>query len=80
MKRHIQASKGSNWGIIQDSGLFHIGVYFNDNDIISFALKRLEQETDLQIMFDGFQWEQSNNYHNEVLLVLLDVIIDADKN
>lgn len=72
--------KGSNWGIIQDSGLFHIGVYFNDNDIISLALNRLEQETDLQIMSDGFQWEQSNNYHNEVLLVLLDDIIDADKN
>lgn len=79
-KAHSGFQKGSNWGIIQDSGLFHIGVYFNDNDIISFALKRLEQETDLQIMFDGFQWEQSNNYHNEVLLVLLDVIIDADKN
>lgn len=79
-KAHSGFQKGSNWGIIQDSGLFHIGVYFNDKDIINLALERLNQETDLQIMSDGFQWEQSNNYHNEVLLVLLDVVIDADKN
>lgn len=79
-KAHSGFQKGSNWGIIQDSGLFHIGVYFKDNDIINLALERLNQETDLQIMSDGFQWEQSNNYHNEVLLMLLDVVIDADKN
>lgn len=79
-KAHSGFQKGSNWGIIQDSGLFHIGVYFNDKDIINLALERLNQETDLQIMSDGFQWEQSNNYHNEVLLMLLDVVIDADKN
>lgn len=79
-KAHSGFQKGSNWGIIQDSGLFHIGVYFKDNDIINLALERLNQETDLQIMSDGFQWEQSNNYHNEVLLMLLDVVIDADTN
>lgn len=79
-KAHSGFQKGSNWGIIQDSGLFHIGVYFKDTDIINLALERLNQETDLQIMSDGFQWEQSNNYHNEVLLMLLDVVIDADKN
>lgn len=79
-KAHAGFHKGSNWGIIQDSGLFHIGVYFNDRDIINLALERLNQETDLQIMADGMQWEQSTGYHNEVLLVLLDVIIDADKN
>lgn len=79
-KAHSGFQKGSNWGIIQDSGLFHIGVYFNDKDIINLALERLNQETDLQIMSDGFQWEQSNSYHNEVLLMLLDVVIDADKN
>lgn len=79
-KAHSGFQKGSNWGIIQDSGLFHIGVYFKDTNIINLALERLNQETDLQIMSDGFQWEQSNNYHNEVLLMLLDVVIDADKN
>lgn len=79
-KAHSGFHKGSNWGIIQDGGLFHIGVYFKDQNIIDLALERLNQETDLQIMSDGFQWEQSSNYHNEVLLILLDVIIDADKN
>lgn len=77
---HSGFQKGSNWGIIQDGGLFHIGVYFKDKNIIDLALERINQETDLQIMADGFQWEQSNNYHNEVLLILLDVVIDAEKN
>lgn len=79
-KAHSGFQKGSNWGIIQDSGLFHIGVYFNDKGIINLALERLNQETDLQIMADGMQWEQSSNYHNEVLMMLVDVLLDADKN
>lgn len=79
-KAHSGFQKGSNWGIIQDGGLFHIGVYFNDSDIINLALERLNQETDLQFMSDGAQWEQSSGYHNEVLIVLLDIVIDADKN
>lgn len=79
-KAHSGFQKGSNWGIIQDSGLFHIGVYFQDKDIINLALDRLNQETDLQIMADGMQWEQSSGYHNEVLIMLLDVLLDADKN
>lgn len=79
-KAHSGFQKGSNWGVIQDGGLFHLGVYFNDNDIVDLAIKRLNQETDLQIMADGVHWEQSSGYHNEVLLILLDVIIDAEKN
>ena len=51
---HSGFQKSSNWGIIQDGGLFHIGVYFKDKDIINLALERLEQETDLQIMADRF--------------------------
>lgn len=79
-KAHSGFQKGSNWGVIQDSGLFHIGVYFHDKDIIDLAVKRLNQETDLQIMADGMHWEQSSSYHNEILIMLLDVLLDADKN
>lgn len=79
-KAHSGFQKGSNWGIIQDSGLFHLGVYLGDEDSIRLAIERLNQETDLQIMADGSHWEQSASYHNEVLTVLLDVMIDADKH
>lgn len=78
-KEHSAFQKGSNWGIIQDGGLFQIGLYFYDNNIIELALERLNQETDLQIMSDGVHWEQSSGYHNAVLTVLLDVIISAQK-
>lgn len=79
-KAHTGFQKGSNWGIIQDSGLFQLGVYFGDNEIINTAIERLNQETDLQMMYDGVHWEQSSGYHNAVLMNLLDVIITADKN
>lgn len=80
LKKAHSRFQGSNWKIIQDGGLFHIGVYFKDQDIIDLALERLNQETDLQLMSDGAQWEQSSSYHNEILTILLDVVIDADKN
>lgn len=80
LRKEHSRLQGSNWKIIQDGGLFHIGVYFKDQDIIDLALERLNQETDLQLMSDGAQWEQSSSYHNEILTILLDIVIDAEKN
>ncbi|MGN0570551.1 MAG: heparinase II/III family protein [Candidatus Fimenecus sp.] len=77
-KAHSGFQKGSNWGIIQDGGLFHIGVYFAEQEIIDLALARIQEETDLQTLSDGMQWEQSSGYHNEVLIILLDILLDAD--
>lgn len=74
---HEAFQKGSNWGVIQDGGLFQLGAYFGQADTIHTALVRLDEETDLQIMSDGVHWEQSSGYHNAVLVVLLEVLLTA---
>ncbi len=85
LKEHVRILKetheafqvGSNWGVIQDCGLFLLGAYFHDDEIKDLAFHRLDEETSLQIMADGVHWEQSSGYHNAVLFTLLDVYAAA---
>ena len=74
IQKHSFFQKGSNWGIIQDSGLFCAGAYLKDDEAMSIAAERLLEQTQLQIMTDGMHWEQSSGYHNAVLFCLLNVI------
>ncbi|ABX43379.1 alginate lyase family protein [Lachnoclostridium phytofermentans] len=64
----------SNWGILQNHGLLLAGIYFENNDWIKEAVKRLEEELYVQIFEDGTQWEQSPMYHGEVLHCSIDSI------
>ncbi len=80
IREHRAFHKGSNWGIIQDSSLFILSQYFNDDNTAGVALTRLEEEIQLQLMNDSVHWEQSCGYHNAVLSELLDVICVAQKN
>lgn len=57
----------SNWGVLQDHGLFLLGLYFEDSDCIAIASNRLENSLFLQVFADGSHWEQSPMYHCEVL-------------
>lgn len=75
---HQAFHKGSNWGVIQDSGLFAISAYFKDKNNMQLAAERLDEETRLQVMDDGVHWEQSSGYHNAVLVELLDVLRIAE--
>ncbi len=77
IKCHDLHKKLSNWGVIQDHGLFAIGIVLGNNDYIHTALNRLYEEAKLQIMADGAHWEKSSMYHNEVLFCLMDVMIRA---
>lgn len=70
----------SNWGVIQDHGLFDIGIELQNEEYIGTALSRLYRQADIQVMADGVHWEQSCLYHNEVLKCFLDVIFRARQN
>ncbi len=70
----------SNWGILQNHGLFLLGVFLGEKRYIDCALKRLEQELDVQILADGVQWEQSPMYHCEVLHCCLDTLTIAQRS
>lgn len=76
-EQHAAFQVGSNWGIIQDCGLFLLGAYFKDQETKDLAFTRLNEETSLQILADGMQWEQSSGYHNAVLFSLLDMYAAA---
>lgn len=84
MENHYDYKYISNWGVLENHGLFEIAVMLPKSEktegFISFALRNLEIQAGMQIMDDGMHWEQSPMYHNEVLHCFLDVLILADRN
>ena len=74
----------SNWGVLENHGLFEIGIAMPDEErrirYTSAAMEHLEIQARMQILGDGVQWEQSPMYHNEVLHCFEDVLILADRN
>lgn len=64
----------SNWGVIQDSGLFAISATLGNEPDTQLAIDRLTEQSELQLMADGVHWEQSSTYHGEVLCCFLNVI------
>lgn len=74
----------SNWGVLENHGLFEIGAAMPDEArkkrYLSIALEHLEIQAQMQILGDGVQWEQSPMYHNEVLHCFADVLILALRN
>ncbi len=74
----------SNWGVIENHGLFVLSVFLPELQKSSqwqkAALARLEEEILIQCLGDGTQWEQSPLYHNEVLRCYLDLLNLAEKN
>ena len=69
----------SNWGVLQDHGLFLLGVYFDRADWRQLALSRLDENLHHAVFGDGSQWEQSPMYHCEVLHNALDVVLVGRK-
>lgn len=69
----------SNWGVLQDHGLFLLGLYFDRADWRQLALDRLDENLHHGVMGDGSQWEQSPMYHCEVLHNALDVVLVGRK-
>ncbi len=73
-RTHGARYKMSNWGVIQDSGLFAISAALGDESDTQRAIERLTEQSELQLMTDGVHWEQSCTYHGEVLSCFLSVI------
>ncbi|MDO5424670.1 MAG: heparinase II/III family protein [Eubacteriales bacterium] len=71
----------SNWGVLENCGLYLIGSALDEERFREAALARLKEEAHTQIMGDGVQWEQSPMYHNEVLHCFMEVMhrIQAEK-
>lgn len=74
----------SNWGILENTGLYLIGKaldgYKCSDEYCSMALKRIEKQLKTQVLNDGVQWEQSPMYHNEVLKCCMEIIHIAEKS
>ena len=62
---------GFNWLMMEMNGLIHIAVlypFFADAaEWRAFAVRRLNEQLEVQIYEDGFQFELTTNYHNVVL-------------
>ncbi|MGL4773314.1 MAG: heparinase II/III family protein [Clostridium sp.] len=74
----------SNWVILEQQGAFMAINYFPELKI-SQKLKNenietLEDALKLQVVEDGFHWEQSFQYHNEMLNCYLEILAFAKNN
>jgi len=69
----------SNWGVLQNHGLFLLGLYFNYEEWIKTAINRLNHSMHIQVFHDGTQWEQSPMYHGEVLHCFLDTFLHTKR-
>lgn len=74
----------SNWGVIENHGLFEIGMALpkspRSEKYINTAIEHLEILSRMAVLPDGVEWEQSPMYHNEVLKCFLDVVMLAKWN
>lgn len=74
----------SNWVILEQQGAFAIETFFPELKVSEVyeekTLETLEEALNLQVVEDGLHWEQSFQYHNEMLNCALETIILARKN
>lgn len=77
LSAHNAFHRLSNWGVLQDHGLFLAALYLCDRSVIEEAARRLDEEFFLQTDADGLHWEQSPMYQAEVLHAGLDVLLTA---
>lgn len=73
-RHEVPFSDKSNWGVLENSGLYRIGKVLGRQEYSNRALERLYREAGLQVLPDGVHWEQSPMYHNEVLHCFLEVL------
>lgn len=67
----------SNWGVLQDHGLFLLGLAFDREDWRRLALERIDGNLHRAVFRDGSHWEQSPMYHCEVLHCAMDTVLAA---
>ncbi len=80
ISEHTDFHRISNWGVLQDHGLFLSSLFLDDEESMKEAIRRLDEEMALQTLSDGMHWEQSSMYHAEVLHCAMDTVMIADRN
>lgn len=89
LKEHIDYLLGcydpthliSNWGVLANTGALAACFYLQDKGLgnfqpqISLLLHRFDEQAAIQVLPDGFHWEQSPMYHHEVLWCFLETIL-----
>ncbi|MDD4849252.1 MAG: heparinase II/III family protein [Gemmiger sp.] len=80
MEAYTDFHRLSNWGILQDHGLFLLGIYFNRAGWQQTALARMAENLHRAVMQDGTHWEQSPLYHCEVVHCAADTLWVARQN
>ena len=79
-REQIPLKRLSNWGAIQEHGLFLLGVWFSNTVWQQQALRRLTDNLEHAVLRDGVHWEQSPKYHCEVLHAAMDTLLIARQN
>ncbi len=84
VRKHSDYKYISNWGVIENHGLFEIALALCDEEKRAYYIQKavdvLHQAAKMQFMEDGVHWEQSPLYHMEVVRCYLDVMILARKH
>lgn len=74
----------SNWVILEQQGVFIAQSFFPELKISKLyekeCIETLEDAINLQVVEDGLHWEQSFQYHNEILKCFLEIIVIAERN
>ncbi|SHK72031.1 Heparinase II/III-like protein [Clostridium cavendishii DSM 21758] len=82
--KHSESRILSNWVILEQHGAYIASVFFPElkisSEIEKFSLDVLEEALFYQVMPDGLHWEQSFQYHNEMLICFLDSILISNRN
>ena len=76
---HTAFHRLSNWGVLQDHGLFLIAAERDDRELMEEAVRRMDEEFRFQTFRDGSHWEQSPMYQAEVLHCGLDTVLAANR-
>lgn len=81
----VPFSVKSNWGVLENSGLYAIGRmlelaggYPEAASWAELAKARLIRQMGVQVLDDGVHWEMSPMYHNEVLKCFLEALRNAE--
>lgn len=74
----------SNWVILEQQGAFIAQIFFPELKVSQLynkeSIKTLEDAINFQVVEDGLHWEQSFQYHNEMLKCFLEILAIAEKN
>jgi len=73
LRRHLETDVGGNHLIKDLKALAGLAVFFGDDRLLRFALRRLARQIGVQVLPDGGHYERAPAYHCQVLADLLDL-------